>query len=78
MLANESLCVVVHATEAARVKFLDRLTPALHLDHFHVVRATSLGGSPLDLSCLMDQVIGPDCQNGTDRAEQFFTALDDA
>ena len=75
MLANESLCVVVHAAEAARVKFLDRLLPALRLDRFHIVRATSLGGTPLDLRCLMDQVVGPDCQAGTDRAEQFFTAL---
>src|SRR5208337_61485 len=75
MLAGSSPIVVIHTTGSTPVRFLDHLVRALLLDNVRVLRATSLGGAPLGLRCLMDQVVGPGRQDDADRVEQFYAAL---
>src|ERR1700712_1778126 len=75
MAAGEALTVVTYSAGSAAAVFLDRVVPVLLSDECRVLQVAGIGDMPMDLKYLVDQVVGPDLQDGTDRVEQFYNTL---
>jgi hypothetical protein len=78
MAAGEHLTVVIYSPGTGAAPLLDRVMPVLLREGYRVLRAGGVGEAPLDLNGLIDQVVGPDRQDGTDRVEQFYNLLTSA
>ena len=73
--AGECLIVVTYPAGSTAGAFLDRMVAALPGDKYRVLRVAGDGDAPMELKYLIDQVVGPDLQNGMDRVETFYNTL---
>jgi hypothetical protein len=75
LLSGGSLVMVIDPAKSKRVQFLEQLVPALRRGNSRIVQAASPSGKPIDFGGLMDQVVGKETKDGSDRTEQFYNVL---
>jgi hypothetical protein len=67
--------IVVHPEKSVRSHFLDELYPALLQDSLRPIRVMSPNDRSFDLATLMQQIVGLECSDPTERLELCHAAL---